>query len=73
MNEAIRIEAGTVTFGLGTKWVYTLGAGSIVEFRYIDWTNNRARVTFGHNEAWVSLDDATPVEWDAVNKRWIEA
>ena len=71
-NQAIKLHT-SVTFGWGTKWKHTLGAGSVVELRYIDWTNNRARVTFGRNEAWVSLDDATPVEWDDFDKMWVEA
>ena len=71
-NQAIKLYA-SITFGRGTKWEYTLGAGSVVELRYIDWTNNRARVTFGRNDAWVSLDYASPVEWDDLDKMWVEA
>lgn len=72
-NQAIKLHT-SVAFGRGTKWeCYTLGAGSVVELRYIDWTNNRARVTFGRNDAWVSLDDASLVEWDDLNKMWVES
>ena len=71
-NQAIKLHT-SVTFAVGRKWSRTLGPGSIVELCYIDWENNRARVRFISDEAWVSLDNASPVEWDDLDKMWVEA
>ena len=71
-NQAIKLHT-SVTFGVGRKWRRTLGPGSIVDLRYIDWENNRARVAFIRDEAWVSLDNASPVEWDELDQMWVEA
>ena len=74
MNQSARLNTA-VTFARGTRFEFTLAAGSIVEAvpSFFTATNDSVYVTFAGRTELISIDDASPVEWDDFDKMWVEA
>lgn len=70
---AIRIET-PVTFRKHTKHAITYGVGSIFENWHPASDGDQIIISRGPKHiATISMDDATPLEWDDLDKAWTEA
>jgi hypothetical protein len=59
-----------VVFNYGMRSEVSLAAGSVVEWTPED--GSLIRVWFRGMSKVISMDDATPVEWDDADQMWIE-